>query len=209
MSRHKQFDECVTLEGWWQDTYHDWMANNLDITIICAHPSSVLKQQAIVQEQSRISHVHSLTLDLNDFIRKTKAVEPEPIRVLVAEPEEDHRTMYQEYLRSMPVEIASVASGAECLARTLGPDNENYDMIIIDTHLKDMNGLELAKKIAENKKNINVILTSTWDSDTVRSTLEAHSLDIEKYPMLHKPFRFSQLLGLIKPARQPANFHGK
>jgi hypothetical protein len=61
MSRHRQFDQCVTLEGWWQDTYNEWMAKKLDITIICAHPSSVLKQEFAQKERDRISHVHSLT----------------------------------------------------------------------------------------------------------------------------------------------------
>jgi len=63
LARHKQSDECITLEGWWQETYNDWMAKDLDVSIICAHPSSVLKQQLHTGEQKRISHSHSLKLE--------------------------------------------------------------------------------------------------------------------------------------------------
>jgi CheY-like chemotaxis protein len=204
LSRHRQFDECVTLEGWWQDTYSEWMAKNLDVTIICAHPSSILKQQSLLNEQSRVSHVHSLTLDLNDFMEKTKKPSSETtartIRILIAEPEADIRTMYKQYLNALPMEVVSVDSGEKCLEQTNGfVTNGGYDIMIIDTHIKDLDGLELVKKITEKNKEQSVVITSTWDSDTVRSSLVAHLLDVEKYPILHKPFRFSQLLGLIKP----------
>lgn len=204
LSRHKQFDECITLEGWWQDTYIDWMEMKLDVTIICAHPSSVLKQESLNVEQSRISHEHSLTLDLNDFIGKTGASVPgtQRIRILVVEPDPDIRVVYSRYLQSLPVDVHSVTGGWECLEKVLTPGNhEGYDMIIIDTHIKDANGLHIARKILEEKPLQNIAFTTTWDLDTFRSDLEGYSFDAEKYPILRKPFMFSQLLAIIKPAK--------
>src|SRR5579884_1759526 len=73
LSNKKQFDKCITLERWWQDTYEEWVTKkNLDITIICAHPSSILKQQSMLAQKNSISYVHSLMLDLNDFINSTR-----------------------------------------------------------------------------------------------------------------------------------------
>ena len=210
LARNKQFDECVSLESWWQDTYNEWMVNKLDITIICAHPSSVLKEESHVTEQNRISRVHSLTLDLNYFIGRpsadNRASEAQKIRILVAEPNEDIRIVYSRYLQSLPIEVITVTSGQECLEKALmsGKD-EGYDMIIIDTHMKDVNGLQLARKILEEKPLQGIAFTTTWNLDTIRSDLEAYSLGVDKYPVLQKPFVFSKLLEIIKPAKFKIN----
>lgn len=211
LARHKQFDECVTLEGWWQDTYNEWMEKNLDITIICAHPSSVLKQQSLINEKSRISHVHSLTLDLNDFGGR-KAIPARGdaglLRILVIEPDSDTRILYEKYLKSLPVELVALERGSQALEQTAKlnkHDDEGYDLVIIDTHTRDTNGLELAKKLLVENENQNIIITSTWDIETIRTGLRSYSLDADRYPVLHKPFRFSQLLELIKPARIRSN----
>lgn len=201
LARHKQFDECVTLEGWWQDTYGEWMAKNLDITIICAHPSSVLKQQSMLGEQSRISHVHSLTLDLNDFKGAPAKAVTRPLRILVAEPDADIRLLYERYLNSLPVELVAVPTGNECLEQIAKNNREGYDLVIIDTHIRDANGLEIAKKILRENEGQDIAITSTWDMGEISSSLQAHSIDPERYPILHKPFRFSQLLGIVQPSK--------
>lgn len=205
LARHMQFDECVTLESWWQDTYNEWMEKNLDITIICAHPSSVLKQQSLIDEQGRISQVHSLTLDLNDFGGR-KAIptraDARLLRILVLEPESDIRMLYERYLKSLPVELVAIESGSlvlEQLAK-LNKD-EGYDLAIIDTHTRDTDGLQLVKKLLAENKDQNIVITSTWDLEIIRSSLRSYSIDPDRYPVLHKPFRFSQLLELIGPAR--------
>ncbi len=202
LARHKQFDECVTLEGWWQETYGEWMANNLDITIICAHPSSVLKQQSLIHEQSRISHVHSLTLDLNDFRGlKDKSTKPysKLLRILIVEPDRDLRTLYGKYLASLPVEVVAIENGSEIIKQLDNPDSpEIFDLIVIDTHTQDTNGFELAKKLVAENVDQDVIITSTLDVETIRSRLRSYSMDAERYPVLQKPFRISQLLELIR-----------
>ena len=204
LARHKQFDECVTLEGWWQETYNDWMAKDLDVSIICAHPSSVLEQQSHIGEQKRISHSHSLKLDLNDFIGKNhaKRAKPQKIRILLAESEADIRTIYRDCLKSLPVELVLTKGTGECLEHVLMSDRrDSYDLIIIDTHVKDAGGFDIAKKILKVNPEQQIIFTTTSDLGPISSGFKAHSLDIDKYPVLQKPFLFSQLLGLIKPAK--------
>lgn len=208
LARHKQFDKCVMLEGWWQETYNDWMAKNLDVSIICAHPSSVLKQQSHTREQKRISQVHSLELDLSDFIDKSHGgkqpaaqARPQKMRILLAESEADIRTIYSDYLKSLPVELVTVTGASECLQLVRGDKPDFYDVIIIDTHVKDASGLDIAKKILRENPDQQIIFTTTSDLDPIRSGFQEHSLDADKYPILQKPFLFSQLLGLIKPAK--------
>lgn len=201
LARHKQFDECITLEGWWQETYNDWMANNLDVSIICAHPSSVLKQQSHIGEQKRISHAHSLKLDLNDFIGKNhaKRAKPQKIRILLAESGADICTIYRDCLKSLPFELVITKGTGECLEHVLmSGRRDSYGLIIIDTHVKDTGGFNIAKKILKVNPDQQIIFTTTPDLSTINSGFTAHSLDIDKYPLLQKPFLFSQLLGLIK-----------
>lgn len=204
LSRNVQFEECVSLESWWQDTYNEWMANKLDITIICAHPSSVLKKDGHEKHKGRISHLHSLTLDLKDFLDDNKKVadkSPKIIRILIAEPDYDIRTIYARNLQSLPVQVDTVQTGKECLEKCiLTPETGVfYDLIIVDSHLKEDSGLHVAKKIIEDNPDQLIVFTSTWDRDTMQSKLKAHSLDAEKYPILQKPFVFSQLLSVISP----------
>jgi CheY-like chemotaxis protein len=204
LARHKQFDECISLEGWWQEMYNDWMAKDLGVSIICTHPSSVLKQQSHIGEQKRISHSHSLKLDLNDFIGKdtAKRTKPQNIRILIAESEADIRTIYRDYLKSLPVELVLTNGTGECLEHVLMSDRrDSYDLIIVDTHVKDAGGFDVAKKILKVNPDQQIIFTTTSDPDTIRSGLKAHSLDTDKYPVLQKPFLFSQLLVLIKPPK--------
>lgn len=202
LSRNVRFDECVSLEAWWQDTYKDWMAKNLDITIICAHPSSVLKQVEHRAQHERISHVHSLTLDLHDFMNDGKKVAdsgPRTIKILVAEPESDIRAIYSRYLQSLAVSVDAVESGRECLEKAiLMPEKRgSYDLIIIDSHIKDASGLHISRKILEENPDQQIAFTTTWDIRAMRSELAAYSFDDGRYPVIQKPFRFSQLLSVI------------
>lgn len=92
--------------------------------------------------------------------------------------------------------------GRECLEKVLlAANGRSYDMIIIDTHVKDANGLHIAKKILEEKPLQEIVFTTTWDIETLRSDFSGYSIDMKKYPVIRKPFTFSHLLEHIKPAK--------
>lgn len=210
LSKNVQFEECVTLEGWWQDTYNEWMASKLEITIICAHPSTVLKQVAYQKQNGRISHVHSLTLDLQDFLNEGKKVSdnaPGIIRILIAEDDSDIRTMYSRSLKTLPVQVDTVQTGKEFLEKFISTPEKRvpYDLIIVDSHLRDCSGLYVTKKILEANPDQQFAFTTTWDRDALRSEMKAYSLDTDKYPIFQKPFMFSQLLSVIKPSKSKVN----
>jgi hypothetical protein len=62
LSRNEKFDECVYVERWWQNTHLEWHKSNLQITVVCPHPSSVLNKSSIAHYRQRISHQHSFTI---------------------------------------------------------------------------------------------------------------------------------------------------
>lgn len=206
LTKNRQFAECVSLESWWQETYFEWAKNNLDITIICAHPSTILEQDYLAQE-SNISHVHSLTIDLEEFSKpltrnETSVYRPpeaRPLRILVAEPEPDIQTLYKRHFQTLPVDTVLVENGKECLEQALILGG--FDVVIIDTHLNDLGGIETARKILEEKPTQNIVLTTTQDPDSIQAHLKSESLDANAAHVLVKPFRFSQLLSVLKPAQ--------
>ena len=195
LTKHGQFEQCVTLERWWQDTYREWMRGNMDITIICAHPAFALHGSAV--EKMRISHAHSLTLDLKDAGR--------PVRVLIAEPEQDMQTVYKWYLGAQAIEVITVGSGQECCERAA---KEEFDLIIVDTHLKDIEGREVAGRILQNRSGQKIIFTTTHDKGYLRSRL-GDLPGSENHQIMVKPFDFTQLLGMMpKPGAQNSGVRG-
>jgi CheY-like chemotaxis protein len=61
-------------------------------------------------------------------------------------------------------------SGSKALVKTKG----YYDIVFIDVHMKDMNGIEATKIITSNNRFIKVIALSSYDDMyTIKSMLEA------------------------------------
>ena len=67
------------------------------------------------------------------------------LQILVMEKERDIQTLYMKFLESAGLEPVIVNSGKECLD-ALFADGASFDMVIIDTHLADVDGISVAKK---------------------------------------------------------------
>lgn len=53
------------------------------------------------------------------------------------------------FLDSLGIEVVSVESGNKCLESAFDTDGDGYDMIMLDSHLNDIGGLDLARRIHE------------------------------------------------------------
>jgi DNA-binding response OmpR family regulator len=73
-----------------------------------------------------------------------------------------------------------------------------YDMVILDSHLRDINGIEVIKTIREKMPNQRIVFTPTYSLNEISNTIDL--LQIEKEDVLLKPFNFTQLLFTIKPS---------
>ncbi len=124
----------------------------------------------------------------------------EQTQVLVAESNYDFRYLYQSYLNSFGLKLEMVDSGEACLNRLFkdkNANNNNFDIVIINTHLFDIPGLDIAKEI--HKKNPNqriVIITTSSREHILKGHLDIAGIDHEC--ILTIPFRFSNLISLIK-----------
>ena len=196
LSHNRQFRECVALEKLWQDVHTEWIKNNQDITVICPHPSSILMEDPSLDIKSQIGAQHSFTIDLEkDF--PLSAIQSKQIRILIAEPEMDIRNLYDAFLDSLGIEVVSVESGNKCLESAFDTDGDGYDIIILDSHLNDIGGLDLARRIHERMPNQRIVLTTTLPLSQIRNFL--NSTGINQEDVLLKPFKFSTLLSVIKP----------
>jgi len=102
-----------------------------------------------------------------------------------------------------------VESGNKCLeniiSNTAEDDNNNdndYDIIIVDTHLPDIPGFEVARKIRD-RPHKRIILTTTYSLDNISNKID--SIGIKSQDVILKPFNFSELFSILKEPRMSYN----
>jgi CheY-like chemotaxis protein len=227
--RNKHFDQCNLVEKWWQDVYIKWLQQlqdreqNYIINILCPHSGSLLGKHPFDQHKHQLSHNHSITIDaaasrmlLNteyttEFYREKKVlvtesssssvfptIEELPLRVLIVEPEPDIQQVYNIWLKSMGFkDIVVTDSGKKCLDEII--KSQEFDMIILDTHLRDISCTQVAKEIVGIKPDQRIIFTTTLPYNIVRQDIDSVGIKNNSNikGILTKPFRFSELSSLI------------
>jgi len=89
-------------------------------------------------------------------------------------------------------------SARECL-KSIATEKFHYDVIVLDTYLKDMPCSELAQGIRNIIPEQRIIFTTTFSLNQVRSRLS--SMGMVDQNIMRKPFRLSQLLSAIYPLK--------
>jgi DNA-binding response OmpR family regulator len=99
-----------------------------------------------------------------------------------------------------------VESGNKCLeivfSNTDNNNNNNnndYHIIIIDTHLHDISGFEVARKIRDRLPHKKIILITTYSLDNMSNIID--SIGIKSEEVILKPFNFSELYSILKEPR--------
>jgi DNA-binding response OmpR family regulator len=135
--------------------------------------------------------------------------EKKPKRILIAEPNPDIQFLYSLYTKLYGFSISDVKvvqNGNKCLEiiHSSREDNNNennnnnndYDIFIVDTHLRDISGFEVARKIRNRLPHKRIILTTTYSLDNISSMID--SIGIKSQDVLFKPFSFSDLVSILK-----------
>jgi CheY-like chemotaxis protein len=157
--------------------------------------------------------MHTITIDLKQSTTENKKKkEKKPQRILIAEPNSDIQYLYSLFAKQYGFSISDmniVANGNKCLEILLSnavekkeeeDNNENnnndYDIIIIDTHLRDISGFEVARKIRNRLPHKRIILTTTYSLDNINNII--NSIGIKPKDVVLKPFNFAELIALIE-----------
>jgi DNA-binding response OmpR family regulator len=134
-------------------------------------------------------------------------------RILIAEPEADIQVLYSLFTKQYGFSISDVKvvqNGNKCLeiihsSTEENNDNNNndYDIFIVDTHLHDISGFEVARKIRDRLPHKRIILTTTYSLDNIHNMIE--SIGIKSQDVLFKPFSYSDLVFILKEPRMSYN----
>jgi CheY-like chemotaxis protein len=192
---------AIELEGWWHSAIEEWRKNSTtqNTTVLFPQPAAaaITGEDTTAQAKSQIADVPTVMLQPQHLYKNRHALATvaKPIRrVLIAEPEEDIQMLYRHCLEEQGLELTIVSTGVKCLESVFNAmDSEGFDIIILDTHLKDILGIEIARRIKQRLPDQRIIITST-----TACADDIERLGINKDAILKKPFRFSKLLGLIK-----------
>jgi len=218
LSHNKHFDEAEILEWWWNETTSEWKQNNQNITVVCPHPGQILNNSLLSETLLHISSMHTITIDF-DYNKYNKHydydIQKNPKykhyqnnkktkRILIVEPEPDIQYIYSLVTKQHGFEesdINIVKDGTKCLeiifsAKDDNNNNKDYDVIIIDTHLRDISGLEVARKIRDILPHKRIILTTTYSLDKISNMIS--SIGIKPEDVVLKPFNFADLIALIE-----------
>jgi CheY-like chemotaxis protein len=212
LAHNKHFAECEILEKWWHETTIEWAQNNQNITVVCPHPGLVLDNPLLSDTKGHLNTMHTITIDLlNQSIENQKKKKKKTKRILIAEPEPDIQVLYSLYTKQYGFSLSDVnivENGNRCLehlfSNTDGNNNDNdYDIIILDTHLRDISGFEVARKIRTKLPNQKIILTTTYPLNNIKNIID--SIGIKNEDVILKPFTFSELFSILKEPRILSN----
>ena len=117
-------------------------------------------------------------IDSNQSTEKQKR---KSTRILIAEPDSDIHVLYSLFTQQYGFSISDVKvvqDGNKCLeiihsSREDNNENNDYDIFIVDTHLKDISGFEVARKIRERLPHKKIILTTTYSLDNISSVIDS------------------------------------
>ena len=114
-------------------------------------------------------------------------------KVLLVDDEKDFIDTLSERMQNRGMEVSTTTSAFKALKKI---EDESFDAIILDLKMPEMDGLELLRKIKENKPDVQVILLT--GHATVEKGIEAMKLGAMDF--IEKPIDIKILSEKIKKA---------
>lgn len=112
-------------------------------------------------------------------------------RILLAEDDVSVSEVLADLLKSNGYNVDIADNGVKVIKFI---EQNNFDLLIIDKKMPEMDGLECVKKIRDTNKSIPIILASGSNVDSVNQEIE--SLGINKF--IRKPYNFSEILAALQ-----------
>ena len=144
--------------------------------------------------------MQTITIKLNLATEENQKKKKITKRILIAEPEPDIQFLYSLFTKQYGFSISDVSiveSGNKCLEIVFSNTDQNtndYDIIIIDTHLHDISGFEVARKIRDRLSHKRIILTTTYSLDNISNIMD--SIGIKNQDVNLKPFSYPDLVSI-------------
>jgi DNA-binding response OmpR family regulator len=117
----------------------------------------------------------------------------DPIRVLIVDDEAELVTALEERLNLRGFEASGVTTGAEALALLA---DVPFDVVLLDLKMPGLGGLEVIRRIKEERPGLQVILLTGWGSEEDAKKGQA----LGAYDYLMKPVKISELVRALLSA---------
>lgn len=114
-------------------------------------------------------------------------------KILLADDEEDVRTIVKLYLEGEGYDVVSAFDGLEAISLA---EAESPDMILLDVMMPVMSGIEVARRLKANKATAQipiVMLSAASQADSIKQGLAAGAADY-----IVKPFQPSKLGEIVQ-----------
>lgn len=86
-----------------------------------------------------------------------------------------YKEYLNEYLKDIGFEVSIVEKGSTCL-EYLSDSKENgeeFDIVILDSHLYDINAAEVIKQIGKKMPNQRIIFTTTYSFSEIKNIIDS------------------------------------
>ena len=117
-------------------------------------------------------------------------------RVLVVDADENVRSAAHALLERYSCIVETAHDGAEAVFMIRALTEGEYDVVIADIRLPDMNGYEFMLKLQELMDPVPLVLMTGFGYDPGHSIVKARQAGLQA--VLYKPFRLDQLLSTIE-----------
>ncbi len=121
------------------------------------------------------------------------------LKVLLVDDDASLREIIKEVLEMNGYIVSEASDGLKALEKF---KNENFDLIITDLMMDNLNGVDFIKRIKTQYQDIPPIILMTGYG-SVESAIKAFKLGVKDY--IIKPFKVSSLLNIIKRVLKQAN----
>lgn len=152
-----------------------------------------ISTRSLLKNKKNPTKVH-----LNPYIKKNKKY-----RVLLAESNAGVSALIKLYLESLNLDYVAVDRGDEALRLfSEAADNreKNYDVMLLDTHLEGLSGIEVAIEIHKQSPDQRIMIMSASPREHLPNEL-LKSTKINENDIFTRPFRFAELICSIELIR--------
>jgi len=122
------------------------------------------------------------------------------LKILLVEDEKDILNLFQKFFKNNGFHVSAFLEPLLAVQEFMKNNDDNdYDLVISDIRMPEMNGIELASIIRKKNKDIPIILMTAYNTIDIEPSI-LKSLNIED--IITKPIKLKELIEKINTVKQ-------